>query len=76
MASKINWHRYGTKLRHCHPMYLACPAAARRVICFAAVSYLFIYLFISVFNDFCQTDYLKITDPIFVEFSGLVELSL
>ena len=21
MASKINWHRYGTKLRHCHPMY-------------------------------------------------------
>jgi len=26
MAEKINWHRYGTKLRHCHPMYnrLAC----------------------------------------------------
>jgi len=21
MAAKINWHRYGTKLRHCHPMY-------------------------------------------------------
>ena len=21
MAVKINWHRYGTKLRHCHPMY-------------------------------------------------------
>ena len=20
MATKINWHRYGTKLRHCHPM--------------------------------------------------------
>ena len=20
MAAKINWHRYGTKLRHCHPM--------------------------------------------------------
>ena len=20
-AAKINWHRYGTKLRHCHPMY-------------------------------------------------------
>jgi len=19
MAAKINWHRYGTKLRHCHP---------------------------------------------------------
>jgi len=21
MAVKINWHRYGTKLRHSHPMY-------------------------------------------------------
>jgi len=21
MAAKINWHRYGTELRHCHPMY-------------------------------------------------------
>jgi len=21
MAAKINWHRYGTKLRHCHRMY-------------------------------------------------------
>ena len=23
MAAKINWHRYGTKLRHCHPVYTA-----------------------------------------------------
>ena len=22
MAAKINWHRYGRKLRHCHPMYI------------------------------------------------------
>ena len=21
MAAKTNWHRYGTKLRHCHSMY-------------------------------------------------------
>ena len=21
MAAKISWHRYGTKLRHCHPTY-------------------------------------------------------
>ena len=21
MAAKINWHRYGTKLRHCRPVY-------------------------------------------------------
>jgi len=21
MATKVNWHRYGTKLRHCHPVY-------------------------------------------------------
>jgi len=20
MAAKVNWHRYGTKLRHCHPI--------------------------------------------------------
>jgi len=22
MAAKTSWHRYGTKLRHCHPMYM------------------------------------------------------
>jgi len=22
MAAKTSWHGYGTKLRHCHPMYL------------------------------------------------------
>ena len=22
MTAKISWHRYGTKLRHCHPMYI------------------------------------------------------
>ena len=21
MAAKISWYRYGTKLRHCHPVY-------------------------------------------------------
>ena len=21
MAAETNWHRYGTKLRHCHPLY-------------------------------------------------------
>jgi len=21
MAAETSWHRYGTKLRHCHPMY-------------------------------------------------------
>jgi len=21
MVAKTNWHRYGTKLRHCHPRY-------------------------------------------------------
>ena len=26
MAAKINWHRYGTQLRNCHPMY-------KRVLC-------------------------------------------
>ena len=23
MAAKTSWHRYGTKLRHCHPTYTA-----------------------------------------------------
>jgi len=22
MAAKVNWQRYGTKLRHCRPVYL------------------------------------------------------
>ena len=25
MAAKTNWHRYGTKLPHCHPMYITHP---------------------------------------------------
>ena len=25
MAAEINWHRYGTKLRNCHPMYMLRP---------------------------------------------------
>ena len=24
MAAKTSWHRYGKKLRHCHPMYIVC----------------------------------------------------
>jgi len=24
MAAKINWHRYGTELRHCYPMLTSC----------------------------------------------------
>jgi len=23
MVAKINWHRYGTKLHHCHPVYIS-----------------------------------------------------
>jgi len=30
MAAKINWHRYGTKLRHCHPVY--CCGAVRQIL--------------------------------------------
>jgi len=25
MAAKLSWHRYGTKLFHCHPMYRPTP---------------------------------------------------
>jgi len=31
MAAKISWHRYGKKLRHCHPVYIylsVCPYRA------------------------------------------------
>jgi len=24
MAAKTSWHRYGTNLRHCHPVYTEC----------------------------------------------------
>ena len=27
MAAKTSWHRYGTKLRHCHSMYTSAPLA-------------------------------------------------
>ena len=36
MAAKINWHRYWTKLRHCHPMYCdehACCVCVRLFVC-------------------------------------------
>jgi len=26
MSAKINWHRYGTKLRHCYPTFGLLPA--------------------------------------------------
>jgi len=29
MAAKVNWHRYWTKLRHCHPMYMHCAQAVQ-----------------------------------------------
>jgi len=32
MAAKVNWHRYGTKLRHCHPMYSSHLAIKARVV--------------------------------------------
>jgi len=33
MAATINWHRRGTKLRHCHPMYTPVTSStAERVI--------------------------------------------
>ena len=35
MAAKINWHRYGTKLRHCHPMYCY-RRRAQRGVCVSA----------------------------------------
>jgi len=43
MAAKINWHRYGTKLRHCHPMYTLCAVfirARRRLVLSASVNVL------------------------------------
>ena len=30
MAAKTGWHRYGTKLRHCHPMYIILPGLTAR----------------------------------------------
>jgi len=28
MAAKINWHRYGTELRQCHPIYFSAECLA------------------------------------------------
>jgi len=32
MAAKINWHRYGTKLRHCNPMYIISPEKKEKIV--------------------------------------------
>jgi len=32
MAVKTSWHRYGTKLRHCHPVYILVMLEQFRVI--------------------------------------------
>jgi len=32
MAAKINWHRYGTELRHCHLMYKITPRFHCRIL--------------------------------------------
>ena len=38
MATEINWHRHGTKLRHCHPtMYISCIVSLSRT---TVVSYI------------------------------------
>jgi len=34
MAVKTSWHRYGTKLRHCHPVY----TRVAYVVCIYTVS--------------------------------------
>jgi len=31
MAAKTSWHRYGTKLRHSHPMYWRLKKTNRRI---------------------------------------------
>jgi len=36
MAAKINWRRYGTKLRRCHAMYWLCCGLPRSVLRFSA----------------------------------------
>ena len=33
MAAKTSWHRYGSKLRHCHPVYLLSPPFVRLSVC-------------------------------------------
>ena len=33
MAAKTSWHRYETKLRHCHLMYTRCTELAKYFFC-------------------------------------------
>ena len=32
MAAKTSWHRYGTKLYHCHPMYRVVRIGVRELL--------------------------------------------
>jgi len=65
MAAKTSWHRYGTKLRHCHPVYkcrtfhaafLAHPLCAKH----RRGGLMFCSCFYLHFSDLCQTNYLDI----------------
>ena len=31
-AAKTGWHRYGTKLRHCHPMHISAPQLYHHIV--------------------------------------------
>jgi len=43
MAAKINWHRYGTKLRHCRPVYYYTRLAFRGLsVCLSVCRHSFI----------------------------------
>ena len=33
MAAKTRWHRYGTKLRHCHPVYSCAVVSLYSLLC-------------------------------------------
>jgi len=33
MAAKTSWHRYGTKSRQCHPVYILSPGQESAVLC-------------------------------------------
>jgi len=60
MAPKTGWHRYGTKLRHCHPMYISARSGYCTELCSALQHHLSGTLSLSPFRTVTRLHYLNL----------------
>jgi len=60
MAPKTGWHRYGTKLRHCHPVYISARSGYCTELCSALQHHLSGTLSLSPFRTVTRLHYLNL----------------